>query len=189
MPNSHLRRVFLLALLIAASTGASAQNPATQPKEFIVGITLDSNYTRIADFLPILSKSLVKDIPRRQKHVRAVVLDAAPEDAASAAKAMGCGYLLQLSVLEISGGGVGFNTGTPSHDISPEEERERRELQWVRIDYRLQSLQGDGLSEDGMDHVLYTEYPSGWNNTAFETTLMRSVTRVAVATLDKLPKK
>jgi hypothetical protein len=190
MPNFHLRKLCLLAFVIAgASMGVGAQNPAKQPKEFVVGISLDSNYARIADFLPMLRKSLVKDIPRRQKQVRAVAVDALPGDARSGAKTKGCDYLLQLSVLEITGAGVGFSTLTPSRDISPEEERERRELQWVRIDYRLQSLKGEGLNEEGIDHVRHAEYPSGWNSSAFETTVIRAVTRVAVASLDKLPKK
>ncbi|MGC2194708.1 MAG: hypothetical protein WA628_08530 [Terriglobales bacterium] len=191
MSASHLR-CFCLLVLAISSIGAHAQNPnTTRPKEFVVGISLDSNYARIADFLPMLRKSLVKDIPRRQKQVRVVAVDALPRDAASAAKTKGCDYLLQLSVLEITGAGVGvgFNTLPPSRDISPEEERSRRELQWVRIDYRLQSLEGEGLNEEGIDHVLYAEYPSGWNSSAFETTVIRAVTRVAVATLDNLPRK
>lgn len=45
------------------------------------------------------------------------------------------------------------------------------------------------MNEEGIDHVLYAEYPSGWNSSAFESTVIRAVTRVAVASLDKLPKK
>lgn len=59
----------LLTFVIAiANLGAVAQNgTAKLPKEFIVGISLDSNYARITDFLPALRDSLLKDIPRRQK--------------------------------------------------------------------------------------------------------------------------
>lgn len=53
----------LLTFVIAiASLGAGAQNAtAKRPKEFIVGISLDSNYARITDFLPALRDSLLKD--------------------------------------------------------------------------------------------------------------------------------
>ena len=78
---------------------------------------------------------------------------------------------------------------TQTHSMSPEEERERRELSWVRIDYQLQSLKGDGTNTHDMDIVRYLDYPTVWDASAFETTVFRTVTRVTNASLSKLPKK
>lgn len=185
-------RFCLLCLAIAiASLAATAQNgQAQRPKEFNVCIGLDSHYARIEGFLPALAKSLLKNIPRQQKQVRVVAAGVEPGDAAAAAKAKGCDYLLQLSVLEVSGVGGAFSTGTfAAPDISPAKERERHELDWVRIDYRLRSLHDNALDVDGIDRVRFLEYPSAWDANAFETTVIRAVTRVAVASLDNLPKK
>jgi hypothetical protein len=180
----------LLVLLVSGAVGVSGQAaPQQQPKEVVVGISLDSNYARIADFLPSLRDSLVKTLPKRRKQVRTIAIDAPPQNAAAAARTQACDYLLQLSVQEIRGVGVGFSTFKPSPDISPEEERERRELDWVRVDYRLRSLKNDDLDIADIDHVRYADIPSGWNPTAFETTVFRTVTRVAVSTLNKLPKR
>jgi len=177
--------------LAILSLGASAQNQAVkQAKELVVGVSLDSNYARIADFLPVLRESVVKAIPQRRKQVRAVALNVSPQDAAEAARTKGCDYLLQLSVVEVHGVAVDFNTRQFSQNISPDEARERQELGWVRIDYHLQSLKDDDVDVQDIDHVRYAEYPSGWNNTSFQTSVIHAVTRVAVFTLhNNLPKK
>lgn len=185
-----VRGNFPLFCVIAISLTVSAQNSdKPQSKETVVGIVLDSNYQRIADFLPRLTESLVKSTPKKGKQVRLMALASAPQDAEDSARARGCDYLLRMNVSEITGAGAGASFGRQTHTMSPEEERERRELSWVRIDYRLQSLKGDGLNIDDMDVVRYLDYPSVWDATAFETTVFRTVTRVTNSTLGKLPKK
>jgi len=181
--------LILVGLVLAASIGLEAQGSNTQQrKESVVGIVLDSNYARIANFLPRLRSSLAKSIPHRLKEIRVVALDSSVEDADDAAKAKSCDYLLLMNVLEISGGAVGSSTRLPSPHISPEEERERRELGWVRIDYRLKSLGESGFNESDSDYVRFLDYPTSWDASGFETTVFRSVTRVALATVDKLPR-
>jgi hypothetical protein len=179
-----------LLTLATVSLGASAQNQnMKQVKELVVGVTLDSNYARITDFLPVLRDAVVKAIPDRKKQIRAVALNVSPQDAAEVARTKGCDYLLQLSVVEVHGAAVDFSTRQFSQEISPDEARERRELQWVRIDYHLQSLKDDDVDVQDIDHVRYAEYPSGWNNMSFQTTVIHAVNRVAVFTLNNLPKK
>jgi hypothetical protein len=152
-----------LAVVAAAQTSNMQQS-----KEMVVGLNLDSNYVRIADFLPRLRDSLVQ---QHRKQVRLVALDGNPQDAEDLAKDKACEYLLQLDILEITGGGVAYSTllqldileitgggvaystDLPKRTMSPEEERERRELGWVRVDYKLQSLKGDGVNVSDIDIV------------------------------------
>jgi hypothetical protein len=179
----------VLGLMLAGSAGLAAQNSAPQQrKELVIGVVLDSNYARIANFLPRLRNSLVKTVPHRRKDVRLVALDSSVQDAEDMVKAKSCDYLLQMNVLEITGGGIGFSTRLPSRDISPEEERERRELGWVRIDYRLKALGDADFNDADTDYVRFLDYPTSWDALAFETTVFRSVTRVAQAIIDRLPK-
>jgi hypothetical protein len=170
-----------LAVVAAAQTSNMQQS-----KEMVVGLNLDSNYVRIADFLPRLRDSLVQ---QHRKQVRLVALDGNPQDAEDLAKDKACEYLLQLDILEITGGGVAYSTDFPKRTMSPEEERERRELGWVRVDYKLQSLKGDGVNVSDIDIVRYLDYPTSWDAAAFETTVFRTVTRVTNSTLGKLPKR
>jgi hypothetical protein len=182
-------KIILVGLVLVASIGLEAQSSTTQQKkESVVGVVLDSNYARIANFLPRLRASLAKTIPHRRKGLRIVALDSSVHDADDAAKAKSCDYLLLMNVLEMTGAGVGYSTRLPSQGISPEEERERRELGWVRIDYRLKSVGESEFNESDTDYVRFLDYPTAWDASAFETTVFRSVTRVALASVDKLPK-
>lgn len=191
-------RIFALALVLASVTAGAQAAPAKQPKETVVGVALDSNYVRISDFLPHLRDSLVKTLSKRKDHVRAVGIDAAPQDAIAAAQQKGCQYLLQLSVREMQGVGVGIGPfassssgpfGPSSADISPEEARQRQELSWVFVDYRLRSLGNADFEESGTDKVRYADLPIGWDPSSYETTIFHTVTRVALWTVKKLPKK
>ena len=60
---------------------------------------------------------------------------------------------------------------------------------WVRVDYKLQSLKGDGVNVSDIDIVRYLDYPTSWDAAAFETTVFRTVARVTNSTLGKLPKR
>ncbi len=189
MRTYRLGRLLLLFVIAVTSPEVSAQNANPAPsKQFTVGINVDSNWARITAFLPALRSSLLKDVPRRQKQVRTVAVDVPPASAIDTAKAKGCDYLLQLNVLEGSGPGVGASTFPLSADMSPEDARERSELAWVWIAYRLQSLKGNGLDVKDRDYIHYGEYPIGWDAMAFESTVIRATSRVAVETLNSLPK-
>jgi hypothetical protein len=62
--------------VIGLAFAAAAQTSNTlQSKEMVVGLSLDSNYVRIADFLPRLRDSLVK---QHRKQFRLVALDGNP---------------------------------------------------------------------------------------------------------------
>lgn len=183
-----LRLTFLcFFLLMCSAIGAAAQNASTQkPKEMLVGVSLNSNYARISDLIPRLQESLAKTIPHRRKNITVIAFNYS--DAGEAAKSKRCDYLLQMNMVEITGGGVGFSTTLPAREMSPKEENERRELGWVRIDYRLEPLTDDGVAVTDMDYVRYLDYPSSWDALAFETTIFRTVSRVALSMLSKLPK-
>jgi len=183
-------RLSLLTLAVAAIPAAAhAQNvKAGTSAPSSVCVSLDSNYERIQAFLPSLAKSLKKDVPRQQKQVRVIAAGVEPGDPVEAARAKSCAYLLQLSVLETTGVGGAFNSGSFARNSPPVEESERRELQFVRIDYRLRSLNSKELDVSDTDRVRYLEYPSTWDAAAFQTAVERATTRVAVASLNNLPK-
>jgi hypothetical protein len=167
-----------------------ATNNTKDNGEYVVGISLDSNYAHISNFLPRLRTDLAKTLPNRRKRVRVVEIPTSQQDAKDAAKAKNCQYLLQMTISEIRGVAAGVQFGTPQPaDEHRDDARERQELDWVRIDYRLSSLNDDSVDASDMDHVRYGEIPTSWDALAFETTVSRSVTRVAVASLGKLPKK
>jgi len=189
MPNAC--RSLCLAIVVIAGLGAHAQTNAAKPqKGTTVGVSLGSNYDRITDFLPLIRDSVVKAIPQRRKQIRAIALIGPPLDAPAAARKQACDYLLQIDVVEIRGAAVDFSTRQFSQEMGPDEKRERQELAWVGINYRLQSLNNDEVDVQDIDHVRYAEYPSGWNNTAFQTSVIRAVTRVATTTLNtNLPTK
>lgn len=194
MQNLGLHCIAALALVVATTaTSACAQSSTSKrPKEAVVGIALDSNYARIADYLPSLRNSLVKTLSKPKKHVKAVPIDAGHQDAVAAAQKKGCDYLLRLSVSEMTGVGGGFSTfprGRDPEQVSPEERREREELSWVVVNYRLRSLNHDDLDISDIDHVRYADLPIGWDPSSFETTIFRTVTRVAIWTVNQLPKK
>lgn len=190
----NFRRCVLLAcVIVAACIDTTAQN-SPQSKELLVGVILDSNYARITDFLPRLRDSVVKTLTQRKKQIRAVALDSLAEDPEEAARSKSCKYLLQMNVSESTGGRVGTSTGIssptfPSRSLSPEEERERRELAFVRIDYRLKSLKDGHFNVTDTDFVRSLDIPSTLDAMAFETTVFRTVTRVAVAAMGKLPER
>ena len=179
--------IFIIAAGAIGVTAQDAKPNSSRPGENVVCLTLDSNYARIADFLPRMRDSLVKSIPKRRKQVQVVAIDSSPQNSIDVARSSGCDYLLQMKVAEVSGAGAGFSTRTVG-DGSPEEESGRRELEWVRIDYRLKSLKDDSVDMKDTDHVRYEDNLSGWNASAFETTVFRSVTRIAVGSLSNLPK-
>lgn len=186
-----LGRLCIAITAVAVGLGANAQTPTVkQAKTLTVGVNLDSNYDRITEFLPMVRESVLKAIPRDRKQVKTVALKGSARDATEAARKQGCDYLLQIDVVEISGAAVDFSTRQLSQDISPDERRERQELGWVGIDYHLLSLNNDDVDVQDLDHVRYAEYPSGWNNMSFQTSVIRAVTRVALTTLhNNLPKK
>ncbi|HVZ18442.1 MAG TPA: hypothetical protein VG897_15085 [Terriglobales bacterium] len=191
MAKRTIGGLLLVMLLAMTAVSASAQNAAAKnPKKYVVGLLLTSNYARIGDFLPQLTKDLVKKLPERRKQVQIVAIDASAKDPEELAKNKGCDYLLQLNVSEVTGVGVGAGFDTPTRSFESEpEQRERRELDWVRIDYHLLSVNSDDLSVSDIDEIRYAERPSAWDAMAFESTVSRAVTRVAVASLGKLPKK
>jgi hypothetical protein len=185
-----MRQLLLVSLccmlFVCGVPAAVAQSGATQkPKALLLGVTLKSNYARISDLIPRLQESLAKTIPRRRKNISVIALNYS--DAEDAAKSKRCDYLLEMNVLEITGGGVGFSTRPPSREMSPQEENERRELGWVRVDYKFTPLTDEGGGVTDMDYVRYLDYPTGWDASAFETTIFRTVSRVAVSTLSNLP--
>jgi len=183
--------VVLLAVSFVGSTAQDSRPSDAGKNQPIMGIMLDSNYARISDFLPRLRKDLTKTLPNRHKSVHAVEIDAgSPQEAELAAKKKGCDYLLRMTVSEITGvaGGVQFD-GSNSFNEHDDHAREKQELMWVRMDYRLVSVKNDDVDVSGTDQVRYGEIPSAWDAMAFETTVSRAVTRVAVTSLAKLPKK
>jgi hypothetical protein len=184
-------RLGIAITAIAVGLGANAQTQTVkQPKTLTVGVNLDSNYDRITEFLPMVRDSVLKAIPRDRKQVKTVALRGSAQDATEAARKQGCDYLLQIDVVEIRGAAVDFSTRQFSEEIGPDERRERQELAWVGINYHLLSLNNDDVDVQDLDHVRYAEYPSGWNNTAFQTSVIRAVTRVAVSAVNtNLPKK
>lgn len=194
MPSLGMRSIAALVLVVAttASSAYAQSSTSKKPKEAVVGIVLDSNYARIAEYLPSLRDSLVKTLSKPKKHVKAVPIDAGPQDAVAAAQKKGCDYLLRLSVSEMTGVGGGFSTfpqGRDPDQVSPEERRQREELSWVVVNYRLRSLQNDDFDISDLDHVRYADLPIGWDPSSFETTIFRTVTRVAIWTVNQLPKK
>ena len=72
--------------------------------------------------------------------------------------------------------------------MSPEEQRERHELDWVTINYHLQSLNGRDVNANDIDYIRYLDRPTAWDAAAFQTAVTRAVSRVAVTSLDNLPK-
>ena len=97
-----LRVSVIGTVVVTLVVAAAAQTPSTpQSKEMVVGLSLYSNYARIADFLPRLRDSLVK---QHRKQVRLVALDGNPQDAEDEAKDKACEYLLQLNVLAVAQG-------------------------------------------------------------------------------------
>lgn len=184
-------------LITIATISLFAQNPAPQrgkDKEPVVGIVLDSDNARILAFLPKLKDSLVKTIPQRRKQIRVVAWDAGYADVEDVAKSKSCDYLLEIFVLETRGEGAGDSANLPSKDISSEEERDRRELGSVHVEYHLRSLAEKSPGEPKFqvvepDSVRPVDCPSAWDASAFETTVSRSVTRVAIASVGKLPKQ
>lgn len=178
-------------LIAIASISLFAQNTAprqAKEKEPVLGLVLDANNSRILALLPRLKDSLVKTIPQRRKQIRLVAWDAGSGDVEDVAKSKSCEYLLEIFVLE-SPGGDGDSTKLLSKDMSPEEERDRRELGSVRVEYHLRSLTEGGFNLAEADSVRPVDYPSAWDASAFETTVSRAVTRVAVASVGKLPKQ
>lgn len=178
---------FLLACAVAAaSISISAQNRTPeQSKEPVVGLVLDSNVARIADSLPRLRDSLIKS---HRKQIRLIGVDATQQDPEDSVRDKGCDYLLQINVNELTGPGFSPSVGFPSHSMSPEEERDRHELESVRIHYQLRSLIGNGVHASDTESVRYLDYSGTWDATAFETAVFRAVTRTANTSL-KLIKK
>ena len=191
MPPSLLHRSCLLTVAILASTfAASAQNVKSgAPPKSSVCINLDSNYARIQAFLPSLAKSLLKNVSRQQKQVRVIAAGREPGDPVKAAKTKACEYLLELRLLETNSVSTGFIGGSFNRENTPEEERDRQQLDALRINYRLRSLANKELDVDDSDFVRYLEYPSMWDPAAFETAVDRAATRVAEASLENLPKR
>ena len=182
--------VWAVVLLVVTAITASAQNAtAKNSGDHLVGLVVSSNYARIADFLPRLTERLAKTLPKKDKQVRILPIDSSVSDPEQTCRDKGCDYLLMLNVAEITGVGVGFDTRPNSFaDKDNGDERERRELDWVRIEYRVLSVKNDDVDVSDTDHVRYGEKPTGWDAMAYETTVSRAVTRVAGAALSKIPK-
>lgn len=183
-------------LIAIASISLFAQNTPPRPakeKEPVLGIVVDANNARILAFVPRLKDSLVKTIPQRRKQIRLVAWDAGSGDVELVAKSKSCDYLLEIFVLERPGEGSGDSTKLPSRDL-PEEERDRRELGLVRVEYHLRSLAERSTGEPEFnlaeaDSVQPVDYPGARDSSAFETTISHAVTRVALASVSKLPKQ
>jgi hypothetical protein len=184
-------------LIAIATVSLFAQNSpprSAKEKEPVLGIVLDANNARILAFLPRVKDSLVKTIPQRRKQIRLVAWDAGSGDVEDVAKSKSCDYLLEIFVLEKPGEGSGDSTKLPSQDSLPDEERDRRELGSVRVEYHLRSLAQKSTGEPEFnlaeaESIRPADYSTGWDASAFETTVSRTVTRVALASMSKLPKQ
>jgi hypothetical protein len=189
MRNLRLSLTYI-CLITIATISLFAQNTAARPakeKEPVLGIVVDANNSRILAFVPRLKDSLVKTIPQRRKQIRVVAWDAGSGDVEDVAKSKSCDYLLEIFALEKPRGAEAAKL--PSRDTSSEEERDRRELESVNVEYHLRSLNQGGFNLAEADSVRPLDYPTAWDGSAFETTVSHAVTRVAVASVGKLPKQ
>ena len=182
-------------LIAIATVSVFAQNtPArlAKEKEPVLGIVLDANHARVLTFVPRIKDSLLKTLQQRRKQIRLVAWDAGDGDVELVAKSKSCDSLLEIFVLEKPGEGNGDSAKLA--DSLSEEERDRRELASLRVEYHLRSLAQKPTGEPEFnlaeaDSIRPADYSTAWDASAYETTVSRAVTRVALASMNKLPKQ
>src|SRR5579864_9440628 len=111
--SARLGASLLFVIVSLAMVRTEAQDKtAGAPKPANVCISLDSNYGRINGFLPSTAKFLHKQLPQQRNGIHVVAATVSQHNPAGVARAKGCQYLLQLSLVETNGGRVDFAIGT-----------------------------------------------------------------------------